>query len=82
MLQSPKKDALLIGVGGDLTDFLFVNLVACIDYTFGASPKHHQTAFTLQVRMSDGRVISASKTPIPASSLALLPFFIGTSYVN
>jgi hypothetical protein len=57
-------------------------LVGCVDYTFEASPRHHQTSFAFDVRMRDGRLVLKSKTPLAPESLILMRLLFGGYSAN
>jgi hypothetical protein len=63
-------------------DVVPLALVSCIDYTFQASQRHHQTGFAFDVLMKDGTTVLISKTPLAPDSLVLRARLPGTYFAN
>jgi hypothetical protein len=57
-------------------------LVGCIDYTYEASSRHHQTGFALDVVMKGGLLPLKSKTPIASEDLVLRAHSFGGHFAN
>lgn len=68
--------------GMKIPDPIPLGLVGCIDYTYEASSRHHQTGFALDVIMKDGRLALKSKTPIDATDLVLREHSFGGHFAN
>jgi hypothetical protein len=63
-------------------DPLPVLLVGCVDYTYESSPRHHQTGFTFDVLMKDGRTLLRSRIPLLPDSVGLMEHSFGGHFAN
>ncbi|MBZ5679748.1 MAG: hypothetical protein LAO24_06560 [Acidobacteriia bacterium] len=63
-------------------DLIPIVLVGCVDYTYEASTRHHQTGFAYDVLTKDGLVIAKSKTPLPPDSISFRAHPTGRFFAN